>query len=108
MARREAMAIVVTRCLSPLGTGNDETGSLDSESTSNTQRTARLRSRPPLWKSVSMWRSSTAIGDRINMPSRKIPESCLTSRTAMSAAARSVSAQAPAITPQFSQQEGHP
>jgi hypothetical protein len=27
MARREAMAIVVTRCLSPLGTGNDETGS---------------------------------------------------------------------------------
>ena len=27
MARRDAMAIVVTRCLSPLGTGNDETGS---------------------------------------------------------------------------------
>jgi hypothetical protein len=52
MARREAMAIVVTRCLSPLGTGNDETGSLDSESASNTQRTARLRGRPPLWKSV--------------------------------------------------------
>ena len=27
MASAEAKAIVVTRCLSPLGTGNDETGS---------------------------------------------------------------------------------
>ena len=81
------MAIVVTRCLSPLGTGNDETGSCWTRRVGEqSHRTARLRGGPPLWKSVCVLRSNTAIGDGLNMPSGKIPESVFTSRTAMSAA----------------------
>jgi hypothetical protein len=67
------MAIVVTRCLSPLGTGNDETGSFWTRS-----RRAILSALPVFavalpCENQCVLRSSTAIGDGLNMPSGKIP-----------------------------------
>jgi hypothetical protein len=50
----QVKAAVVTRCLSPLGTGNDETGFVGPSGASAdfVDGTARFALCPPLWKSV--------------------------------------------------------
>ena len=76
MARQEAMAIVVTRCLSPLGTGNDETGS-DGRGEDDEVCSVELpvdHCCPPLWKSVCR-RSNTSFDGRLNIPAGKFPPS---------------------------------
>jgi hypothetical protein len=71
----KAKTAVLTRCLSPLGTGNDETGFVGTSGDSADCSTDPLVSHcvPPLWKSVVV-RSSTANAVEINIASQKTSE----------------------------------
>jgi hypothetical protein len=85
MALADAKAIVVTRCLSPLGTGNDETG--------------------------FCWRFNTSIGGDLNMAHRKISAVDVTHTTKQQVrfgALHLACGSTVQLTPQLRHQEDHP
>jgi hypothetical protein len=84
-------AAVVTRCLSPLGTGNDETGFVGRCATSDGVSTELLvaHSALPCGKSLVV-RSSTAIAGQINIAFNKFRARLSQPSAPMSVAARSV------------------
>jgi hypothetical protein len=67
----QVKAAVVTRCLSPLGTGNDETGSAGPSATSADLSTGLLVSHCALLVEIGVVRSSTAIAFEINIAVQK-------------------------------------